>query len=141
MSQVKFADSIDWRTYRPYMVPRYHGKFTPVETYRVNPWYPTPNSEVSRRYEGRAIAGEKPKYKNSTPEMNSAELCRRSGIGKGAPKQYETFCTPEGNVNLPRQFQETVPDHFLPTSSSLEVATRAVDTRLAAPPARYFNHT
>lgn len=141
MSQLTFSDDVRFSEYKPHMIPQFHGGFTPVESLRPNPWYPTPMSESSRRYEGRTIAGEKPKYNsNGVPTMNSAAVCPRSGVGKGPTRKYDTFYTPEGNVKLPRQLPEVLPCHFLPTSTSLEIATHAIDTRLHAPPPRFYNH-
>lgn len=139
MTQVKFKDSIDWRTYRPAMEPWFHGMFTPVESERPNPWYPSEKSEFSRRYEGRTIAGRKPSYKkNAVPAMNSAKIDPMTQIGRGKARLYDLFHTEEGSLQLPRQGPESLPTHFQPDSRTLDIATQAVDTRFHDQPLRYY---
>lgn len=141
MSQLKFGDELDWRTSRPNLVPTFHGTFTPVESGRPNRWYPSPGSEVSRRFMGGTIDGPKPQYKmGGIPVMNSSKTYPNTCVGVGEAREYETFYTAEGAVKLPKQKAEVSKNNFLPDIASVELATHAIDTRLEEPPSRYYNH-
>lgn len=141
MSQLKFGDVLDWRTPRPNLVPWFHGSFTPVESGRPNRWYPSPGSEVSRRFNGGTIDGPKPQYAMGTiPKMNSSKTYKDTYVGVGEATDYETFYTAEGAVKLPKQKPEVSANSFLPDITSVELATHAIDTRLEEPPSRYYNH-
>lgn len=135
-TQVPFDSCIDWRTPRPDLIPDFLGSFTSVEADRPLDWCKW--ADKPRRYEGRTLSGPTPRYGSGTPTLNSANVCKISGTGNGPPIAHEKVSTPQGFLNLPRQVQEVVRDHYMPETKTLDLLTHTADTRLQAEPSRYY---
>ena len=122
MAQLRRSECPKFTRYELDRAPPFLGSFTPTNGDRRNP----------KHCDFRQSKG--------LPTMNSAEVCSKSGVPKGAAANTITVATEEGYVKLPVHAKGSVSElSYAPQVSTLELVTHAYpDTSLSATPLRFY---